>query len=449
MFSCSDSNPTGDDNTTFTLTIISNNGTVTKNPDKTKYKKGDIVNLSVTPDSGYIFTGWSGDVNGTNATIDVTMDGNKTITANYDAIVTSWVKIIGGANSDYGRRIIEVSDGNYVLVGLTSSFGAGQYDIWLIKINTNGDTLWTKTYGEAGFDVGNCVQQTSDNGFIITGETESFGTSIRTVFLLKTDSNGNMLWVKKYQDVGTSCGYFVQQTTDGGFIVCGNVTLSLGNEETLLLKTDNNGNLEWNKLFGGEKNDLGHCVKQTNDNGFVIVCQSNSFSTNTADDIWLIKTDTNGDTLWTKTYGGSNGDLGRSVVITDDGYIIAGDTWSYSNAFCDIWIIKTDKNGDTLWSKNYGGDHYDQGHEIQKTNDGCFVITGYTGSDFYATKKTDIWLIKIDKDGQLLWDKRFGDENLDYGYSVSQTSDNGFVMCGTQKINPGDNQINVIIAKTD
>ena len=151
----------------------------------------------------------------------------------------------------------------------------------------------------------------------------------------------------------------------------------------------------WTKTFGGNSNDIGYSVQQTTDGGYIITGYTSS-SGNI--DIWLIKTDSNGDSLWTKTFGGSGDDLGQSVQqTTDGGYIITGYTTSFGNGYYDVWLIKTDSNGDEEWNQTFGGGGSDSGHSVQQTTDGGYIITGYT--DSFGNGGGDIWLIKTDSEG--------------------------------------------------
>ncbi len=188
-------------------------------------------------------------------------------------------------------------------------------------------------------------------------------------------------------------GYSVQQTTDGGYIVTG-YTVSFGNGENdvWLIKTDSQGTEEWNKTFGGSGNDKGNSVQQTTDGGYVITGYKGSSN---GPDIWLIKTDSEGSEEWNQTFGGSNSDRGYSVQqTTDGGYIITGYTGSFGNGSSDVWLIKADSLGNEEWDQTFGGSSSDQGYSVQQTTDGGYIITGYTRS--YGNGSRDVWLIRID-----------------------------------------------------
>ncbi len=239
---------------------------------------------------------------------------------------------------------------------IQSSFGGGGWDVWLIKTNEDGDTLWTKTFGGSDYDKGLSVNQTKDEGYIITGFTSSFGTGNSDVWLIKTNAHGDTLWTKTFGGSGYEHGYSVQQDSDGGYIITGYTSsFGAGDDDVWLIKTNTSGDTLWTKTFGGNSDDYSYSVRQTKDDGYIITGYTHSFGAG-ADDIWLIKTNTYGDTLWTKTFGGSDYDVALSVQQTsDEGYIITGRKDLVADGNGDVWLIKTNSYGDTLWTKTYGG----------------------------------------------------------------------------------------------
>jgi hypothetical protein len=205
---------------------------------------------------------------------------------------------------------------------------------------------FAKTYGGTGYEGAYSVQRTSDGGYIVAGYTESFGAGSADIFLIKTDANWNISWAKTYGGTYWDVARSVQQTSDGGYIVAGwTRSFGAGYYDIFLIKTDANGNIIWAKAYGGTNNDTAYSVQQTSDGGYIVAGRTGSFGAGGLD-IFLIKTDANGNIQWAKTYGGTDWDEAFSVQQTSDGgYIVAGTTWSFGAGWFDIFLIKTDANG--------------------------------------------------------------------------------------------------------
>ena len=278
-------------------------------------------------------------------------------------------------------------------------------------LNDSPGEKWNKTYGGEYFDRGKSVQQTDDGGYIIVGYTESFGAGSRDIWLIKTDANGNMQWNKTFGDNSYDVGYSVQQTYDSGYII------GCDSDHCFrLIKTDSQGNIQWNNTYWGwDGVSYGREARQTTDGGYIQVGSTELYSAGLFD-IWLIKTDSNGSEIWNNTYGGIEEDYGFSVKQTyDDGFIIVGNTCSFGAGSSDIWLIKTDANGNMQWNKTFGDIDGDSGTSVVQTVDGGYILTG-TGR---------YYLIKTDGNGDMEWYKTDGD-----AYSIQQTSDEGYILTG-------------------
>ncbi len=345
-----------------------------------------------TTDGGYILAGYEKSFS--NDTVDVYLIKTDSFGD------TIWTKTIGGDSIDIAYDVKQTTDGGYILVGSTCSFGQGATDVYLMKTNSSGDTLWTNTYGGMNEDGGNSVEQTSDGGYIIVGYTNSFGAGYFDLYLLKTDSTGDLLWSKTFGGTSTENGYSVQETSDHGFIIAGFTSLNAGNFDAYLIKTTSIGDTLWTKKYGGSSHDYGNCVKQTTDGGYVLVGYTGSFGAGNSD-VYVIKTNSGGDTIWTKTFGGIMADFGNDIQqTTDGGYIIVGTTYSFygTGNTSDVYLIKTNSVGDTLWSKMFGGVSIDEGHSVQQTSDGGYIISGFTWT-FSGNVSYDAYLIKCDANG--------------------------------------------------
>jgi hypothetical protein len=305
-----------------------------------------------------------------------------------------------------------------------------------------------KTFGGSGNDEAYSVQQTSDGGYIICGITRSYGAGSGDVWLIKTDSSGIEEWNKTFGGAGYDRGRSVQQTSDGGYIVAGyTYSYGAGKSDVWLIKTDSSGNEEWSKAFGSSRWDEARSVQQTSDGGYIVTGSKASYQAGFPD-VWLIKTDSAGDETWSKTFHRLHYDEGWSVQQTSDGgYIVAGSTNSYGGGNCDVWLIKTDPSGNVAWNKTFGGSHDDEGWSVQQTSEGGYIITGYTRS-YYGPRTADVWLIKTDSSGNVAWNKTFGGSHIDEGWSVQQTSDGGYIITGCTR-SSGAGIFDAWLIKTD
>ena len=292
---------------------------------------------------------------------------------------------------------------------------------------------WEQTFGDSLYNSGQYIQQTSDGGYILTGGINSTNSDEigDDIIILKTDINGDEVWRKTYGGIYRDIGYDVKNSIDGGFIICGNTNGSPDTSEIIVIKTDQEGNEIWTKTFGINGYNNGYSIDLTNDGGYIITGSTGSFGYGSSD-VYLIKTDENGNELWFNTFGGSSGDVGNSVQQTSDGgYIITGSTGSFGNGLEDVWLIKTDGNGQEQWNQTFGGIEVDMGYSVQQTDDGGYIITGRTRS--FGNGLEDVWLIKTDGNGQEQWNQTFGGINKDIGSYISITDDNGFIICGYTK----------------
>ncbi|OYD15375.1 hypothetical protein CH330_05905 [candidate division WOR-3 bacterium JGI_Cruoil_03_51_56] len=346
-----------------------------------------------------------------------------------------WEKTYDGGSGHWDEATsVQEIEGGYIIAGKVGMGTSTGGDIWLVKTDGKGDTLWTRRFGGTGYDAGYCVQTTFDGGCIISGTTT---TPVgQQFYLVKTDSQGGLVWARIYGETEWGHAYSVLQTADSGYLAAGQAPDPTTRKYAVfLVKTNPNGDTIWTRRYGGvTAPDRARSVQETPD-GYIVVGETESFGSGQSD-IWLLKTDRSGDTVWTRVYGGTAQDKGYSVQPTPDGhYVTAGWTRSYGAGGCDVWLIKTDAGGNTVWAKTYGGPSNDCGLSVQVTSDSGYIISGWSIPD--GAPAADAYLVRTDADGDTLWTKTFGDfDPTEKGVSVQLTSDGGYIVAGYRQI-PG------------
>ncbi|MCP4631565.1 MAG: T9SS type A sorting domain-containing protein [candidate division Zixibacteria bacterium] len=340
---------------------------------------------------------------------------------------TLWTRTYGGSSRDHIRAIDQTTDGGCIFAGATQSFGAGEYDIYLIKTDSNGDTIWTKTFGGVDDDKAYSVHQTIDGGYIVGG-TSWRPASLLDFIMIKTDSLGNEVGTKYYGGVETEDIGVVIPTSDGGYIMTGQ-SHSYGGRDVYVVKTNGSGDTLWTKTYGGSLEDSGKDIKQTSDGGYIICGSTESYGAGN-DDVYLIKTDANGNMLWSRTYGDYKYDDGFQVLETaDNGYIIAASTNSFSSPTPrDCYVIKTDNNGNVVWEKIFGGPKWDEALAISKTPKDDYIITGY--KDLHGSSNGDFYIIALDRIGDSLWTRVYGGINEDKAFAVAVLENGNYLVGG-------------------
>lgn len=353
--------------------------------------------IQYTLDGGYLIGGYTLSFESGNTDawlIKVDINGNM-----------QWNKTFGGPNEDEVYSIQQSSDDGYIMVGRTEHSVLNN-NLWIISIDEKGNMLWDNSIGGKSDDWAFSTYSTSDGGQAIAGVTTSFGAGSSDVWLIKIDKDGHEQWNKTFGGTNWDEGDSVQQTSEGGYILTG-ITEAETNPpyqiliggDAWLIKTDAGGNQQWSKKFGGRNMDWTISIQQTTDGGYVLTGGTNTYGAGGAD-IWLIKTDEMGKEQWSRTFGGKGYDFGIYVKQTSDsGYIIVGVTESYGAGDSDVWIIKTDFNGVQQWNKTFGGRSYDGGSDVHQTPDGGYLIAGTTES--YGAGGSDVWLIKLSSEVKL------------------------------------------------
>jgi uncharacterized delta-60 repeat protein len=340
-----------------------------------------------------------------------------------------WARTYGGSEDDFAYSVQQTTDGGYIVAGVTDSFFDESGDIWILKLASDGTIEWQKTYGRGLGDGAYFIQQTSDGGYVVAGYYPSVGWNI---WVLKLSSDGNIEWQKYYRgNYDGEMGRSIQQTTDGGYIVASDPVhwdTPDYDYDISVSKLTSNGDIEWYKTYRGSENDNAYSIQQTTDGGYVVAGETESFGAGNSD-IWILKLASDGTIEWQKTYGGYASDGASSIQQTvDGGYVVAGQSISFGTGISDIWVLKLASDGTVEWQKTYGGSQKDEAYSVQQTSDGGYVVAGQT--DSFGAGNADIWILKLVSDGTIEWQKTYGGYASDTASSIQQTIDGGYIVAG-------------------
>jgi len=343
--------------------------------------------------------------------------------------IITWDKTYGGRGDDLALSLIQTTDGGYAVAGYTYSKGVGSADFWVIKLDNKGNKVWDKTYGGSDVDVAWSLIQTTDGGYAVAGYTYSKGVGSADFWVIKLDNKGNKVWDKTYGGRGDDLAFSLIQTTDGGYAVAGGTgSKGAGGVDLWVIKVDIHGNMIWDRTYGGSGVDAAYSLIQTTDGGYAVTGATFSKGAGGAD-LWVIKLDSQGNMIWDRTYGGSDADEAWSLIqTTDGGYAVAGSTFSKGAGGADLWVIKLDHLGNKIWDRTYGGSNDDGTYSLIQTADSGYAVAGETFSK--GTAAGDFWVIKLDSQGNKIWDRTYGGSDADGAYSLIQTTDSGYVVAG-------------------
>jgi uncharacterized delta-60 repeat protein len=360
------------------------------------------------------------------------------IFTSFMCLYAQWAITYGGTYTDEAHYILQTTDGGYIVAGYTNSFGAGFYNFWILKLNSAGNIEWQKTYGGGDYDKAYSIQQTNDGGYIVLGNTESFGAGGQDIWVLKLSSEGDIEWQKTYGGSDADEAHSILQTSDGGYIVAGYTnSFGAGWYDFWVLKFSSDGDIEWQKAYGGSSDDIAHSIQQTSDGRYIVVGETNSFGAGGVD-IWILKLSSGGDVEWQKALGGSSDDIAYCIQHTIDGrYIVAGYTGSFGAGDYDFWISKFSSDGDVEWQKTYGGSSDDIAHSIQQTSDGGYIVAGSyivsSSTNLIGAVRNDydFWILKLSSGGDIEWQKAYGGNySEDIAHAIQQTNDGGYIVAG-------------------
>jgi len=340
----------------------------------------------------------------------------------------TWDKTFGGIEADMANSIIQTEDGGYAVAGYTWSKGAGRQDFWVIKLYEDGSIEWDRTFGGSAADVIYSIIQTKDRGYAVAGKTKSIASGEKA-WVIKMNTRGNKVWDNTFAKRTDDEIFSIIQTKDGGYTVCGYTgAKDWGEVDSWIIKLDKTLNIEWDKTFGGIGWDETNSILQEEDGSFIVFGFVQSKDKG-REDGWIVKLNENGEMVWDKSFGGSqNDEVFSGIKTADGGYAVCGYTESKGAGGCDAWIVKLDEDGEVVWDKAFGGIEAEVANSIIQTGDGGYVLAGYTESK--GAGREDAWVIKLDEDGEVVWDKTFGGSDEDVARCIIQTGDGGYVLAG-------------------
>jgi len=347
----------------------------------------------------------------------------------YPNVAQTWFKHYGSTEIDRAFSVKQTSDGGYIVAGESYSYSHGSGDFAIYKLNSSGNKVWFKHYGGADYERALSIEQTSDGGYIVAGDVNSYSFGAYDIGIYKLNSSGNKVWFKHYGGSANDYGNSIQQTSDGGYIVAGaSASYSYGTYDFAIYKLNSSGSKVWFKHYGGNFTEEATSIQQTSDRGYIVAGKMYSYSYGSSD-FGIYKLDSNGNKVWFKHYGGTGEDIACSIQQTSDGgYIVAGDTESYTYGSDDFAIYKLDSNGNKVWFKHYGGTSYDRAKSIIQISGGSYIVAGYNASFTYGN--ADYAIYKLNSSGNKIWYKHYGGSDHDNGHSIQQTSDGGFIFAG-------------------
>ncbi len=342
-----------------------------------------------------------------------------------------WQKSLGGGGDDLAYSIIQTTDGGYAVAGTSNSDNFdvtgnhGGSDYWIVKLNSAGAIEWQKSLGGSGDDLAYSIVQTTDGGYAVAGRSSSADSDVTDhhggydYWIVKLDNAGAIQWQKSLGGSGDDYAYSIIQTTEGGYAVAGysnstggDVGNNLGGYDYWIVKLDNAGAIEWQKLLQGTGNDLAYSIIQTSDGGYAVAGASSSYNGNITGnhggfDYWVVKLNSSGTLQWQKSLGGSDNEVAYSIAqTTDGGYSVAGYSISTGGDITgnhggeDVWLIKLNSAGSIQWQKSLGGSDDDYARSIIQTTDGGYAVAGYSRSDDDDLTENhggfDDWIVKLD-----------------------------------------------------
>ncbi|MGD2215819.1 MAG: hypothetical protein PVJ64_03640 [Gemmatimonadales bacterium] len=335
---------------------------------------------------------------------------------------------IGGPGTEVGNAVRELPGGGYIVVGYTSSFGAGAEDVYLVRTDAAGDTLWTRAIGGPGGDFGWDIRATGDGGYIVVGFTNSLGAGGDDVYVIRTDAEGSALWTRTYGGPDDERAWAFHETSDGGYVIAAQTeSYGAGEWDLYLLRIDASGDTVWTRTLGGPGIDRVFATEPTSDGGSVFAGITSDGAAGPLD-ATLVRIDSVGDVVWAHSYGGEGSDIGHGVApAPDGGFLLVGYTDSFGAGANDIYLVRTDGSGAALWTRTVGDAGDDRAMMGAPMTGGGYAIAGYAsgGAEYWSARLT-----AVSDDGTTLWSESFGSEGTDRGVMLQETADGAFIFTG-------------------
>jgi hypothetical protein len=349
-------------------------------------------------------------------------------------------KVFGGPELDRGVYVSPTQDSGYIVVGYSQSFGQGDEDIYLVKTDSAGELMWTRTIGGTDEDNGWAIREIAD-GFILAGFTKSFGAGGYDFYLVKTDATGEVVWSETYGGPDDDRCWALALTGDGGYLLAGETASSgAGERDFFIVKTDSRGGEDWSRTYGGKRDDRCFAVALVSDGGYMLAGQT--YSEGAGDrDVYIVKISASGDLQWSQTFGGPASDVGHYIVRTSDGaFVVTGYTTSFAPAGDDPYLIKIDAQGKTHWTRVLAMDGVNHTLTGEQATDGGFFLVGF--SEYPARRVVGAVVVKTDPEGNLDWYRNImsTDYGESFGYTVRATSDGGCIFTGHTTVNSAGNR---------
>lgn len=390
-----------------------------------------------------------------------------------------FIKTLGGSNNDVLQSVIKSSDAGYAVLGYTQSNNFDildkndtSFDFWVMKFSKDDTLQWNKTFGGSEDDRGADIIATNDGGFALFGFSKSSDNDVnenagaQDFLVIKITSSGLISWQKTFGYSGADSGTSFLQTKDSGYLITGvlDVTASNGQGNSKraqkhaggdiwAIKLNSSGELEWSKYYGGSFTDTPFGLVETNDDSFIIAASSDSNDVDISNnkgsyDFWVLKISSTGVLIWEKNFGGSEVDEPRGISTTNDGnFVIVGDTRSSdedvssNNGGADLWMLKISTEGNLIWEKTFGGSSFDVARSVSKTLDNGFLISGNSrslDSGFSNQGQNDAWVLKVDANGNKLWQKFIGGTENDFLFDAIQVNETSLIAVGESSSSTGD-----------